>query len=235
MTKTVRTRFAPSPTGYPHVGNIRTALFAWLFARHHRGIFIVRIEDTDVVRRVEGAVEAILDGLRWLGLDWDEGPEVGGKYGPYFQSQRLELYREASDRLIDRGDAYHCYCSPERLEEMRAEQARRKKPPGYDRHCRDLSSEERAQKEAVSRPPSAFSRPDSPSPRLASACPGGHRPDRELPFAGVHDPPGDGDRQPQHLPGGLQPRQRADGYSDAYRCPLRRASPAGRDRVRPGA
>jgi len=149
MTEPVRTRFAPSPTGYPHVGNIRTALFAWLFARHNRGKFIVRIEDTDVVRRIEGAVEAILDGLRWLGLDWDEGPEVGGEYGPYFQSQRLELYREAADRLVAQGNAYRCYCSPERLEEMRAEQTRRRQPPGYDRLCRDLSSEDQEQKESV--------------------------------------------------------------------------------------
>ena len=148
MTKPVRVRFAPSPTGYPHVGNIRTALFNWLFARHHGGSFIVRIEDTDVTRKVKGAVRAILDSLRWLGLDWDEGPEVGGDYGPYFQSQRLEIYRETAQRLISQGDAYHCYCSPQRLEEMRAEQVRRKQPPGYDRHCRDLTPEERAKKEA---------------------------------------------------------------------------------------
>ncbi len=148
MTKSVRVRFAPSPTGFPHVGNIRTALSNWLFARHEGGSFIVRIEDTDVTRRIKGAVEAILDGLRWLGLDWDEGPEVGGKYGPYFQSQRLELYREAAERLISQGDAYYCYCSPQRLEEMRAEQVRRKQPPGYDRYCRELSAEERRRKEA---------------------------------------------------------------------------------------
>jgi len=147
MTK-VRTRFAPSPTGYPHVGNIRTALFAWLFARHHGGSLIVRIEDTDVARKVEGAVEAILSSLRWLGLDWDEGPEVGGKYGPYFQSQRLDKYHEIAQRLVSQGDAYYCYCSPQRLEEMRAEQVRHKQPPGYDRHCRELSQEERAKKEA---------------------------------------------------------------------------------------
>ncbi len=147
MTK-VRTRFAPSPTGFPHVGNIRTALFAWLFARHHQGSFIVRIEDTDVERRVEGAVAAILDSLRWLSLDWDEGPEVGGQYGPYFQSQRLERYNEAARRLVAQGHAYYCYCSPERLAAMRAEQVRRKLPPGYDRHCRELSAGERAEKEA---------------------------------------------------------------------------------------
>jgi len=148
MNNQVRVRFAPSPTGFPHVGNIRTALFNWLFARHCGGSFIIRIEDTDVTRRVEGAVEAILDGLRWLGMDWDEGPEVGGEYGPYFQSQRLELYHDAAQRLISQGDAYYCYCSPQRLEEMRAEQAKHKQPPGYDRLCRDLSQEERARKEA---------------------------------------------------------------------------------------
>ncbi len=148
MTKPIRTRFAPSPTGFPHVGNIRTALFAWLFARHNGGSFVVRIEDTDVARSVEGAVEAILGGLKWLGMDWDEGPEVGGKYEPYYQSRRLELYRGAAESLVAQGNAYYCYCSPQRLEEMRAEQARRKQPPGYDRRCRELSQRERAQNEA---------------------------------------------------------------------------------------
>ncbi len=136
----VRVRYAPSPTGYPHVGNIRTALFNWLFARHHKGSFIVRIEDTDTARTVEGAVDAILEGLRWLGMDWDEGPDISGDYAPYFQSQRLNLYKEAAKRLIEQGDAYYCYCTPERLEEMRAEQIRLKQPPGYDRHCRDKSA-----------------------------------------------------------------------------------------------
>ena len=148
MNQSVRVRYAPSPTGYPHVGNIRTALFNWLFARHHGGSFIVRIEDTDVTRKVKGAVKAILDGLRWLGLDWDEGPEVGGKYAPYIQSQRLDIYRDVAQHLISQGDAYYCYCPPQRLEEMRAEQIKRKQPPGYDRHCRNLSREERAQKDA---------------------------------------------------------------------------------------
>ena len=136
----VRVRYGPSPTGYPHVGNIRTALFNWLFARHNGGSFIIRIEDTDTARKVEGAVEAILDSVRWLGMDWDEGPGVGGEYGPYFQSQRLELYQAAAKRLVDQGDAYYCYCTPERLEQMRAEQIQNKQPPGYDRHCRELSA-----------------------------------------------------------------------------------------------
>jgi len=137
----VRLRFAPSPTGYPHLGNIRTALFNWLFARHHRGIFILRIEDTDVARKVEGAVDIILDSLRWLGLDWDEGP--------YFQSQRLSVYRETAQRLLDEGHAYLCYCSTERLEAMRQEQMKRKQPPKYDRHCRDLTQQERIRLEAT--------------------------------------------------------------------------------------
>ncbi len=137
----VRLRFAPSPTGYPHLGNIRTALFNWLFARHHGGKFILRIEDTDVARKVEGAVEVILDSLRWLGLKWDEGP--------YFQSQRLPIYREIAQRLIEEDHAYLCYCSPERLETMRREQAKRKQPPKYDRHCRDLTQHEKTQLEAT--------------------------------------------------------------------------------------
>jgi glutamyl-tRNA synthetase len=136
----VRVRFAPSPTGYPHLGNIRTALFTWLFARHHEGVFILRIEDTDINRKVEGSVDAIQDSLRWLGLDWDEGP--------YFQSQRLDLYRESADRLLKDGFAYRCYCTPERLEAMRQEQIRKKQPPKYDGHCRHLTDEEKTSLES---------------------------------------------------------------------------------------
>ncbi|MBM3166512.1 MAG: glutamate--tRNA ligase [Chloroflexi bacterium] len=136
----VRVRFAPSPTGFPHLGNIRTALFNWLFARHHGGVFILRIEDTDVARMVEGATESILHSLKWLGLDWDEGP--------IFQSQRLDIYRGVSERLLKEGMAYHCYCSPQRLEEMRKEQMKRKQPPGYDRHCRNLTQEQKNEFEA---------------------------------------------------------------------------------------
>jgi len=139
---TVRTRYAPSPTGAPHVGNIRTALFSWLLARSQGGAFIVRIEDTDRARFVPGSVEAILESLRWLGLDWDEGPEVGGPYGPYVQSERLPYYHEVTSRLLAEGVAYRCFCSPERLEQLRAEQQRRKVPPGYDGRCRALSREE---------------------------------------------------------------------------------------------
>lgn len=140
-SKPIRVRFAPSPTGYPHLGNIRTALFNWLFAHHYGGNFILRIEDTDVARQVKGAVESILESLRWLGLDWDEGP--------YFQSQRLEIYREVTDLLLKEGHAYLCYCSPERLESMRQEQIRRKQPPGYDRRCRSLTEKEKVDLEAT--------------------------------------------------------------------------------------
>ncbi|MDD5498096.1 MAG: glutamate--tRNA ligase [Dehalococcoidales bacterium] len=142
--KPVRVRYAPSPTGYPHVGNIRTALFNWLYARHNKGSFIVRIEDTDTARTVDGAVEVIMDSLKWLGMDWDEGPDKPGKYGPYRQSERLEYYQKAAEKLLAQGDAYYCYCSSGRLEEMRSAQIARKEPPGYDRKCRDLSAEERA-------------------------------------------------------------------------------------------
>ncbi|MBI2867923.1 MAG: glutamate--tRNA ligase [Chloroflexi bacterium] len=134
---TVRVRYAPSPTGLPHVGNIRTALFNWLFARNKGGVFIVRIEDTDQTRKVEGAAESILEALRWLGLDWDEGPEVGGPYGPYFQSERLHIYQPVAAQLVKEGQAYYCSCTPERLEAVRTTQARQGQPPKYDRHCRD--------------------------------------------------------------------------------------------------
>jgi glutamyl-tRNA synthetase len=129
------------------VGSIRTALFDWLFTRHNGGVFVLRIEDTDATRRVEGAVAAIQDDLRWLGLDWDEGPEVGGNYGPYIQSERLEKYKAAAQLLLDKGAAYKCYCSQERLEALRVQQTKNKLPPGYDRCCRNLSEAECTQKE----------------------------------------------------------------------------------------
>jgi glutamyl-tRNA synthetase len=138
--ETIRVRFAPSPTGFPHLGNIRTALFNWLFARHHNGKFVLRIEDTDVARMVEGATESILHGLRWLGLDWDEGP--------IFQSERLDIYRSVADKLLKGEMAYSCYCSPIRLEEMRQEQTKKKQPPGYDRRCRTLTRKQKDECEA---------------------------------------------------------------------------------------
>ena len=149
-TGNVRVRYAPSPTGTPHVGNIRTALFNWLFARHHGGTFIVRIEDTDQERRVEGAEEEILDSLRWLGLDWDEGPDTpDGPFGPYVQSHRVALYQDAARRLVEADAAYYCYCSSERLDALREAQTKRKAPTGYDRRCRNLSVGEHAEAEAA--------------------------------------------------------------------------------------
>ena len=140
----VRVRYAPSPTGDPHVGNIRTALFAWLLARRTGGAFLLRIEDTDQARTVPGATERIMEALRWLGLDWDEGPEVGGPHAPYVQSERqaMGIYQEAADRLLAEGKAYRCYCTPDRLDEMRKAQQARKEPPRYDRQCRDLTPDE---------------------------------------------------------------------------------------------
>jgi len=144
----VRVRFAPSPTGYLHVGGLRTALFNYLFARHHGGSFVLRIEDTDRTRYQPDALQDIMESLRWLGIPWDEGPEVGGDNGPYFQSERLNLYSHYAEEMIRLGAAYKCYCSPERLRTLRDEQAGRKKPPGYDRHCRNLSSQQIAGYEA---------------------------------------------------------------------------------------
>jgi glutamyl-tRNA synthetase len=140
----VRTRYAPSPTGDPHLGNVRTALFDWLLARRYGGQFILRIEDTDQARYVEGGVENLMAALRWLGLDWDEGPDIGGELGPYVQSQRLDIYREHADILLAGDHAYECYCSAERLDEVRKAQQARKEPPRYDRHCRELTPEQRA-------------------------------------------------------------------------------------------
>jgi glutamyl-tRNA synthetase len=148
----VRVRYAPSPTGYPHIGNIRTALFNWLFARHHGGKFIVRIEDTDQERLVPGAVDGILDGLKWLDIDWDEGPRVGGPCGSYFQSERLPLYHEGAEKLISQGAAYRCYCSRERLAQVRQEQERTKQATRYDGHCRDLSDAQRRSLDAEGGP-----------------------------------------------------------------------------------
>jgi glutamyl-tRNA synthetase len=133
----------------PHIGNYRTALFEWLTARHTGGQFVLRVEDTDRKRLVAGSMEAIMEGLRWLGLEWDEGPDIGGPYGPYLQSQRLDTYLEYAEKLIEQGDAYYCYCTEERLEQMRAEQEARKEPTHYDRRCRYLSPEERAGNEAA--------------------------------------------------------------------------------------
>ena len=137
--KEVRVRFAPSPTGDLHVGNIRTALFDWAYARHTGGTFIFRIEDTDTTRVTDEYIQAALDTLKWLGLDWDEGPEVGGPNGPYLQSQRLDIYAKWAQKFLDQKDAYHCYCKPDELEARREAQRTANVAPGYDGQCRDLS------------------------------------------------------------------------------------------------
>lgn len=144
MTSEVRVRFAPSPTGYMHVGNVRSALFNYLLARHHGGKFILRIEDTDRSRFQEDALREIFESLRWLGLDWDEGPEKDGDVGPYFQSERIDLYKKHAGRLVEAGHAYYCFCTPQRLRKMREEQEQAGMPrvSGYDGHCRDLPADE---------------------------------------------------------------------------------------------
>jgi glutamyl-tRNA synthetase len=149
---TLRVRFAPSPTGYLHVGGARTALFNWLYARRHHGVFVLRIEDTDVERSSADMVTGILDGLRWLGLTWDEGPDIGGPYGPYFQSERIDRYREAAVRLLAEGSAYRCYCTAERLRTEREQAEARGEAWQYDRICLRLTEGERAQKDRAGLP-----------------------------------------------------------------------------------
>jgi len=139
MSKKVKVRFAPSPTGDLHVGNIRTALFDWAYARHTGGTFLFRIEDTDTTRVTDEYINAAIDTLKWLGLDWDEGPEVGGDNGPYLQSQRLDIYAHWAQKFLDQKDAYHCYCSPDELEAVREAQRKANVAPGYNGHCRDLT------------------------------------------------------------------------------------------------
>jgi len=147
-----RVRFAPSPTGYLHVGGARTALFNWLYARRHGGAFILRIEDTDAERSSAEMVSGILDGMRWLGLDWDEGPDVGGPHAPYFQSQRLDQYRRTAERLVGHGHAYFCYCSPDRLRLEREKAEARGEAWKYDRTCVSLTSEQIAELESAGTP-----------------------------------------------------------------------------------
>ncbi|MBK7106875.1 MAG: glutamate--tRNA ligase [Ignavibacteriae bacterium] len=147
MNKEIRVRFAPSPTGYLHVGGLRTALYNYLFAKKNNGKFILRIEDTDQSRYVEGAVEKLINSLNWVGLNYDEGPEVGGNFGPYFQSQRLEIYSAQVQKLIDEKKSYYCFCTPERLSALKEEQQKLKLPQAkYDQHCLHLSKEEIKQK-----------------------------------------------------------------------------------------
>ena len=145
----IRVRFAPSPTGYLHVGGARTALFNWLLARRHGGAFVLRIEDTDVDRSSDEMVEGILDGLRWLGLDWDEGPKIGGPHAPYFQSQRLDRYRAMADRLAASGAAYYCYCTPDEIKTRREAAEQAGTTWRYDRRCCSLTPREIAAREAA--------------------------------------------------------------------------------------
>ena len=151
MAKKVKVRFAPSPTGDLHVGNIRTALFDWAYARHTGGTFLFRIEDTDTTRVTDEYIQAAIDTLKWLGLNWDEGPEVGGDNGPYLQSQRLDIYAEWAQKFLDQKDAYYCYCTPVELEATREAQRAANVAPGYDGKCRDLSAEKIAAYKAEGR------------------------------------------------------------------------------------
>ena len=152
VAENVRCRFAPAPSGSIHVGNARSALFSWLFARHHGGAFVLRVEDTDASRVSEEAFRGVIESLRWLGLDWDEGPDVGGPHGPYRQSQRSGVYREQVDRLTAAGRAYRCYCTAEELKERKDAAIALGEPPGYNGRCRRLSEQERAAFEASGRP-----------------------------------------------------------------------------------
>lgn len=154
MTNNVRVRYAPSPTGHLHIGNARTALFNYLYARNLGGSFIIRIEDTDQKRNIEGGEQSQLDYLKWLGVEWDEGPDVGGEYGPYRQSERNDLYKQYYEQLLEEGKAYKCYCTAEELEAERDAQQERNEIAGYSGKCRNLTKEEQAALEAEGRRPS---------------------------------------------------------------------------------
>ncbi len=152
LTQPARVRFAPSPTGRLHLGGARTALYDYLMARQSGGQFILRIEDTDRKRFQPGAEQEFMDALRWLGLQWDEGPDVGGPYGPYRQSERKEIYQQYARKLVESGHAYPCFCSPERLKRLRTEQQARKEQPRYDGRCRDIPPDEAAARVAAGEP-----------------------------------------------------------------------------------
>lgn len=168
----VRVRYAPSPTGLQHIGGIRTALFNYFFARSSGGSFILRIEDTDRERYHDEALEDLFETLRWLGIEWDEGPEKGGDYGPYIQSERHDLYQEYTKKLIESGHAYYCFCSSERLETLRQEQQKSKASRvGYDGHCRSIPLEEAKQRIAAGEHPVVrFKVPSEGKPRLMMSC-----------------------------------------------------------------
>lgn len=148
----VRVRFAPSPTGYLHIGGARTALFNWLFARKMGGKLILRIEDTDIERLKEDSVSQILTSLKWLGINWDEGPEAGGEYGPYYQSERFDIYKKYAQQLLDEGKAYYCFCTTEDLAAQREKQRAAKQPFRYARTCRDIPAEEAKARIAAGEP-----------------------------------------------------------------------------------
>ncbi|MFC4323862.1 glutamate--tRNA ligase [Litchfieldia salsa] len=154
MTKEVRVRYAPSPTGHLHIGNARTALFNYLFARNQNGKFIIRIEDTDKKRNIEGGEESQLKYLKWLGIDWDESTDVGGEFGPYRQSERNDIYQEHYETLLEKGLAYKCYCTEEEIEQEREEQIAKGEMPGYSGKCRHLSLEEQEALDKQGRLPS---------------------------------------------------------------------------------
>ncbi|RKY85779.1 glutamate--tRNA ligase [candidate division KSB1 bacterium] len=150
----IRVRFAPSPTGYLHIGNARTAILNWLCARHYNGRFILRIEDTDVKRSSRESELSIISDLKWLGLNWDEGPDIGGKFGPYRQSERTEIYQKVAGKLKQMGRAYDCYCTDEELKRDREEDLKNKRPPKYRRRCLNLTEEEKKKKISEGRKPS---------------------------------------------------------------------------------
>jgi len=154
MSEKIRVRFAPSPTGHLHIGNARAAILNWLFARHENGTFILRIEDTDVERSKEEYINRIYEDLKWLGLKWDEGPDIGGDYGPYCQAQRIEIYQNYAEQLLKQGSAYYCYCTPEELDKMRKTAVEKGEDTGYNRRCLNLSTKEISMFEAEGRKPS---------------------------------------------------------------------------------
>ena len=164
----VRVRFCPSPTGNPHVGMVRTCLFNWAYAKHTGGTFVFRIEDTDSARDSEQSYQQLLDALRWLGMTWDEGPEVGGPHAPYRQSERMHIYADVAQRLLDAGFAYHCYCTPDELETEREAQKQAGKTPGYSGRCRDLSADDVVKLQAAL--PEGVQRSARPPSRDASAA-----------------------------------------------------------------
>ena len=152
MADMVRTRFAPSPTGYMHIGNLRSALYTWLYARHHGGKFILRIEDTDRNRYVEGATEVIYRTLKSIGMNWDEGPDVGGEFGPYVQSERKDMYLPYAKQLVEMGKAYYCFCTNEELDARRAAAAERGETFKYDKHCLHMDKAEVERRLAAGEP-----------------------------------------------------------------------------------